>query len=362
VVTHGSEPLFPWLHRPLHEALALQAAHALLLHGPDGNGQFQLALAIAQSFVCEARRAGQRVEPACGACAGCRLFVARTHPDVFILVPDALRETLGIPEALMGDDIGSVVAAGKAKPSKEIRVDGVRAAISFAQSTSARGFGKTVVVHPAESVNSIAANALLKSLEEPAGRTRYILSCNAVDALLPTVRSRCVTVSVGLPTADQAVAWLEARGVDQPRIMLAATGGRPIETLQWAASDIDADAWLGIPNRVAQGRVESFVDWPLGRLIETLQKLCHDWICASIDAPPRYFPRQCLGDPCDVSRLLAWSAQLRNHARHAEHPWQVSLKIDALIQQGHSAFVAPMVNETAQVRGLSGHASLHFTA
>jgi DNA polymerase-3 subunit delta' len=144
--------------------------------------------------------------------------------------------------------------------------------------------------------------------------------------------------------------------------MLAATGGRPIETLQWAASDIDADAWLGIPNRVAQGRVESFVDWPLGRLIETLQKLCHDWICASIDAPPRYFPRQCLGDPCDVSRLLAWSAQLRNHARHAEHPWQVSLKIDALIQQGHSAFVAPMVNETAQVRGLSGHASLHFTA
>lgn len=361
MVAQASEPLFPWLEGPLHEALGLQAAHALLLHGPDGNGQFQLALAIAQAFVCEKRRAGLRVEPACGSCAGCRLFAARTHPDVFILVPDALREALGMPDAPLGDDSGSAEASGKAKPSKEIRVDGVRAAISLAQSTNARGFGKTVVLHPAESINSIAANALLKSLEEPAGQTRYILSCNAVEALLPTVRSRCVAVSVGLPTQDQAIAWLEARGVDQPRIMLAATGGRPIETLQLAASAIDPDSWLGIPKRVAQGRVDSFVDWPLGRLIETLQKLCHDWICASIDAPPRYFPRQCLGDPRDVSKLLAWSAQLRDHARHAEHPWQVSLKIEVLIEQGHSAFVASLANAASQVRERSADASLHFT-
>lgn len=362
MVTQNNEPLFPWLERPLREALTLQVSHALLLHGPDGNGQFQLALAIAQSFVCETRRAGMRVEPPCGNCAGCRLFAARTHPDVFIIVPDALREVLGLPDTPIGDDVASVVAVGKAKPSKEIRVDAVRAAISFAQSTSARGFGKVVVLHPAESINSIAANALLKSLEEPAGQTRYILSCNAVEALLPTVRSRCVTVSVGLPTTDQAVAWLDARGVDRPQIMLAATGGRPIETLQLSASGIDADSWLGIPNSVALGKVESFADWPLGRLIETLQKLCHDWICASVDAPPRYFPRQCLGDPRDVSRLLAWSAQLRDHARHAEHPWQVALKIEALIQQGRSAFVAPEANETAQVRGLSGRASVHFAA
>ena len=84
---------------------------------------------------------------------------------------------------------------GKKKPSKEIRVEAIRAAIAFATTTSARGRGKVVVVHPAERMNAVAANAFLKTLEEPAGDARFLLCSAAPDSLLPTIRSRCQAVA-----------------------------------------------------------------------------------------------------------------------------------------------------------------------
>ncbi len=338
MVSPAATTLFPWLEATLHDALRLQAANALLLHGPEGNGQFELALALARSFVCEARLSTERVKSSCGACAGCHLFASATHPDVMILVPDALRDALGLPEASGIDDGGtSNAASGKAKPSREIKVDDIRAAIGFAQSTSARGFGKVVLIHPAEAMNAIAANALLKTLEEPAGQTRFVLSSNAAEALLPTVRSRCLELPVRLPSESEATAWLEAKGVQEPQVMLGATGGRPIEALQWVQSGVDSETWLNLPKLIAQGRDDRFADWPLTRLIQTLQKLCHDWLCVAFGAPPRYFPRQSLGHSQSVARLLEWAAQLREHARQSDHPWQAALKIDALIQGGRLA-------------------------
>ena len=87
----GALPL-PWLAPVLAQALGSGAAHALLLHGPEGVGQFELATTLAQAWLCEAAAGAPRP---CGVCASCRLVQAHTHPDLLVLVPEALRSSLG---------------------------------------------------------------------------------------------------------------------------------------------------------------------------------------------------------------------------------------------------------------------------
>ncbi|MFZ2650605.1 MAG: DNA polymerase III subunit delta' [Burkholderiaceae bacterium] len=366
MVGQADNSSLPWLAAPLREALALRAAHAVLLHGPDGNGQFELAVALAQAYLCEARRTSAMLEPFCGTCASCHLFLVRTHPDFMLVVPDSMRESLGWPDAESVGEGGTPGGTAKAKPSKEIRVDAVRAVISFAQSTSARRRGKTVVIHPTERMNAVAANALLKTLEEPAGETRFILSSSAPDALLPTVRSRCLGIRIALPSQELASAWLAEKGVGQPQVLLAAMGGRPIAVLELMRLGIDANSWLGLPRRVGQGSVESFGDWPLTRVVETLQKICHDALCVAVGATPRYFPRQSLAVAKDVAALTAWAADLRRQAMQAQHPWQASLKLESLIQQAHRALHAPGQDrnppERAPERDSNSRGSLHSSA
>jgi DNA polymerase-3 subunit delta' len=328
----GVLPL-PWLAEPLRRALATQRGHAVLIHGPQGVGQFDLALSLAQAWLCEAALA---VRP-CGHCASCRLLRAHSHPDLLVLLPEALREPLGWDDAALE---GSVDKAGKAKPSKEIKVEAARMAVAFAQSTSARGRGKVVVLHPAERLNAISANTLLKTLEEPPGDARFVLCSAARDALLPTIRSRCQDVSLPLPPATVASAWLAERGVLQPEIMLRAAGGQPLEALEWAGQGLDAALWLRVPGLVARGEGAALATWPLPRLLDALQKLCHDVACEAAGAAPRYFPQASLPKGASLARLGEWNRELQRLVRHAEHPWNIGLAAEALLQQGQHALAA----------------------
>ena len=202
--TERALPL-PWLAAPLRQALATRHGHALLIHGPGAVGQFELALVLAQAWLCE-QTSLPLVERPCRACAACRLVAARSHPDLLVLVPEALRESLGwAGDAGEGDDERE---SSKKKPSKDIRIEAIRAAIAFATTTSARGRGKVVVVHPAERMNPAAANAFLKTLEEPAGDSRFLLCSAAPDALAATIRSRCQDVALAVPPRAEAEAWL----------------------------------------------------------------------------------------------------------------------------------------------------------
>jgi len=214
VDAEGRLPL-PWLAGPLADALRTQKGHALLVHGPQGIGQFELALSLAQSWLCEDLTGGH----ACGHCASCHLVQARSHPDLLVLLPEALAEALGWTNEEATSD-----KASKAKPSKELKVEAIRAAVLFAQTTSARGRGKVVLVHPAERMNMISGNTLLKTLEEPPGEARFILSCGAPQDLLPTIRSRCQAVPLALPDPEVARRWLADHQVAQPDVLLAAAG------------------------------------------------------------------------------------------------------------------------------------------
>ena len=345
----------PWLAPLLRRTLATQRAHALLLHGPQGVGQFEFALTLAQAWLCEAGDAGARP---CGVCASCRLAQAHSHPDLLVLLPEALQEPLGWARA---DDDGAPERAGKGRtPSKEIKVDAVRAAIEFAQVTSARGRAKVVVLHPAERINGVSANALLKVLEEPPGNARFVLSCAAPDALLPTIRSRCQSVPMALPPIEQASEWLTGQGVADPAVMLAAAGGQPQEALEWAKQGIDAALWLRLPALVAQGLAGSVGGWPLARLVDALQKLCHDAACIAVGAVPRYFPAASIRGGADPSALSAWMRELNRVSRHAEHPWNAGLMAESLVQQGQRALAVGghavgSVGKPASTRASSVH-------
>lgn len=185
----------PWLASTLTKALS-QKGHALLLHGPEGVGQFELAMVLAQSWLCEAVPAGSAlaVQPPCGRCEACRLLAAGAHPDLMVLVPEALREALGL-QAAADDGEGAAGTTVKTKSGgRDIRVADVRRAIDWGHQTSSRGRSKVLVLHPAQALNLVAANALLKTLEEPAGRLRIVLSTSDPQMLLPTLRSRCQQV------------------------------------------------------------------------------------------------------------------------------------------------------------------------
>jgi DNA polymerase-3 subunit delta' len=264
------------------------------------------------------------------------MFIARSHPDLLVLVPEALRESLGW-EAGTGEGEEGGEGAAKRKPSKEIRVEAVRAAIVFATTTSARGRGKAVVIHPAERMNEIAASAFLKTLEEPAGQTRFLLCSAAPDRLLPTIRSRCQDVLLPVPPAAVAEAWLAKQGVAEPAVLLAASGGQPQESLARAARGLDAEAWLALPGRVVRGDAAALQGWPLPLAVEALQKICHDALCVACGGAPRYFPPDCIPPGAEVHALLRWSRELARVAQEAEHPWSIDLAVESLVEQGRQA-------------------------
>ena len=341
MVGAGALPALPWLDEPLRRALR-QGAHALLLHGPEGIGQFELGLTLAKAWLCEAAGEPRPHGAGCGVCRSCHLIEARSHPDLLVLIPELLREALGWGSAGEGEEGGSEKGS-KAKPSKEIKVEAVRAAVSFAQTTSARGRGKVLVLHPAERMNAIAANTLLKTLEEPPGNARFILSSAAPDSLLPTIRSRCQALRLLLPPHAAAAAWLSARCADDAVTLLAACGGKPLQALEWHEEGIDTKLWLRIPALLARGDALPFMAWPLPRLIETLQKVCHDVLSVSAGAAPRYFPTGSVR-AAPIDALSTWWRDLQRIGEHAEHPWSAGLMVEALVDSARKALSEPPVS------------------
>ncbi len=323
-------PLAPWLQRQLQAALG-QRGHALLLAGPSGLGQYDLALALARGWLCEHPSA----QGACGVCGSCHAIDVRTHADLCVLLPETLSLELGWP---LDEATQKKLDDKERKPSKLIRVEAARGAVSFTQFTRARGSTKVVLVYPAERMNVESANTLLKTLEEPNGVVRLVLATEAADQLLPTIRSRCQTHPMVWPNQDEAVAWLleqvnldgkSSATLEQARVWLQAAGGRPDDALDWARSGLDAQAWLALPQALARSDWSLLVSWPAGRQLAVLQKLCHDLMAHASGAAPRYFPASHLPPAPPWSVLAQWSKELLDTARSVEHPFNAGLMQEA---------------------------------
>lgn len=328
-----------WLEAPF-EALAPESPPALLLHGPAGVGGWELAVALAAAALCEApagpARPGGR---ACGACPGCALSRAGTHPDLLLVLPEALRPAWAWGAA--EDEAPPEAEPGPArKPSAEIKVEALRATLAFAQQTSARGGAKLVLLAPAERLNAVAANALLKTLEEPPPGLRFILWSAAPQRLLPTVRSRCRAWRLALPERGAARAWLEAQGLDQAEARLAAAGGAPLEALARAEAGEDPAAWQGWPEALAAGEAGWAAELPRPRLLEALARLATDLARVAAGAAPASCAPAVLAGfqpgPADLPALAQWAAALRHHARRAEHPLHAALAQEAILAEAQA--------------------------
>jgi DNA polymerase-3 subunit delta' len=200
--------LLPWLvptWARLQQALAAdRLPHALLIVGARGLGKRRLADLFARSLLC--RTPGRGALP-CGACTDCDLNAAGTHPDWRQVRPD--------PESKSG----------------EITIDAIRELTERSGLTPVRGTRKLVLIDPADRMNAAAANALLKTLEEPTGNTVLLLIAEQPGRLPATIRSRCQLLKLAAPPEDQALSWLTPRlGAAAPRRLRLAYGA-PLRAL-----------------------------------------------------------------------------------------------------------------------------------
>jgi DNA polymerase-3 subunit delta' len=184
-------------------------AHALLLCGAPGLGKREFAQRFVRGLLCETPVDGD----ACGHCRACLLLAAGSHPD-WVTVSLGLRRD--------------------GTPRSEIVVEQIRELSSRLAMSSQFGGWQVACIDPADAMNAAAANALLKTLEEPSARTLLVLVADAPWRLPQTIRSRCQRVDFELPSTEQALAWLQAQGVDDAVLALQAASGNPGLALAWS--------------------------------------------------------------------------------------------------------------------------------
>lgn len=350
-------PLAPWLQAQCRHLLA-QRGHAWLLQGPSGMGQLDLSLALVRAWLCD--QPGPH--GACGHCESCHAIDVHTHADLCVLMPEADMLAQGWP---LEEKAQAEIDDKKRKPGTEIRVDAMRAAIEFCQRTSARGRGKAVLIHPAQHMNAISANALLKTLEEPPGDVRFVLCTSASHLLLPTIRSRCLAHTMHWPAQADALAWLHSYGIPEDDALhwLRLAGGHPQDALDMARAappaqhgsakaatakagtkktDSQAPTPPGpslaqlrnLPRTLASADPTALAGMPPPEAVQWLQKLCHDLMCLHQAATPRYFTAQDLpARPPSLRVLARWAKSLAQEARTATHPFNAGLMTEALTAQ-----------------------------
>ncbi|MEJ8837342.1 DNA polymerase III subunit delta' [Ramlibacter sp. AN1133] len=321
----------PWIRAQLRQLLA-QRGHAWLLQGPSGLGQYKLALDLAQAWLCDE----PTPDGACGHCRSCHQVEVRSHTDLAVLLPETEMLARGWP---LGEKAQDDIDQKKRKASREIRVEAMRDAIEFAQRTSGRGRGKVVLVYPADRMNTITANTLLKTLEEPPGDVRFVLATEAAHLLLPTIRSRCQAHPMAWPVAAEAEGWLQEEGVPAAAapVLLRAAGGRPEDALRLHRSGLDARAWSQWPKALVRGDAGAIADWGPADLVESLQKLCHDLLAVRSGAAPRFFEATDLPPPASVEALTGWWRSLAATSRTVDHPFNAGLMLEDLVSQARAA-------------------------
>jgi DNA polymerase-3 subunit delta' len=302
----------PWFETPLREVNAAIAAerlaHGLLIHEDPGAGGIELARWIAQRVNCrEPSRAP------CGECQECRWIAADQHPDVTRLSPE-------------GD-------------STQILIQSVRdLAADLSLTSHGRGY-KVAIVSPAEAMNHFAANALLKTLEEPPKRTLVLLVTSQPSRLLPTLRSRCSRLRLTGPSREAAAEYLASeRGPGRWSEALAATGAGPFTLLdadpaalaQLRSDTIATLADIGsgnlqppaVADRWAKGelaiRLSCLESWVTDRILETtsIRDVTH---LSGAALPPK------------ICRLFEFSDAIRDMRKLAHTPINKTMAVEALL-------------------------------
>lgn len=213
----------PWLEAPkaaLRSALAAgRMPQAVLIQAAAGTGGQGLARWAAQLVLCTTPGAAP-----CGACASCRHAADDLHPDLAVV--------------------------GLVEDSQQIRIEQVRELCAELSLTSHQGGWRAAIIEPADTLNRFAANALLKTVEEPPPRTLLVLVAAQPSKLPATLRSRCQRLVVRAPTRAQSLAWLEAaRGPAEWGAVLDLIGEAPLAAAALdpaTLASLRSETWRGL--------------------------------------------------------------------------------------------------------------------
>ncbi|MDH5710850.1 MAG: DNA polymerase III subunit delta' [Gammaproteobacteria bacterium] len=207
--------IYPWQQEQWRILMQLKQAqrmpHAILLYGEEGSGKADFAQALSAAMLCQ--QPAENGE-ACGRCSACQLIAAETHPDLALIQPAPPENTKS------------------KKPVLNIRIDTIRQLCNKLSSTSQFEGYRIAVIENADRMLVQAANALLKTLEEPGERTLIVLVTSRPFRLPITIRSRCQSLRFPQPNQDIALQWLQAQGLKSAEIALKYAHGAPLLALR----------------------------------------------------------------------------------------------------------------------------------
>lgn len=289
--------LFPWQNEAWRQLQQLRQRlpHAILFYGPEGIGKSEFATHFAQALLCEQPDADGH---ACGQCASCGWFAQYSHPDYRRVRPEALDDDASDEEGAADAEDETPKAAKSARaPSREIKIDQIRALADFMNISTHRQGRRVVLLYPAEALNAAAANALLKTLEEPPADTVFLLVTNSLDRLLPTILSRCRKFPLSIPSHEQALAWLKDQGLNEAETSLAQQGGAPIAALEFAQSGShealdELLRQLAAPSLdTALKAAERLQKQPTPEIVAWQQRWLYDLFSCKLSGRIRYYPK-----------------------------------------------------------------------
>lgn len=317
--------------------------HAVLLYGPRGIGKTLFAQSLAQSLLCETPLPDGR---ACGACLACGWFIQYAHPDYRRVRPENL-EDAGAMEDTAADTAKS--AKQEKSASKEIKIEQIRALGDFMNVSTHRRGRRVVLLYPAEALNTVASNALLKALEEPPPATVFLIVSHNIDRLLPTILSRCRKIPMAMPAEAAALAWLNSQGVSDAQSWLAEQGGAPLAALTQAQSGSrDAietllahlakpapDMALKTADQLQKSVPADVTTW--------LQRWLYDVFSVKFCGKIRYYPEHrreidALAACADTGRLLAVMKSVSERRAIADHPLSPKLFIEDMLLDYSTVF------------------------
>lgn len=326
--------LLPW-HRDAWTRLRRQPAlpHSILVTGPAGTGLASFAMLMLGARSCA------NPDPdglPCGTCKPCEWVAAGHHPDMLRLGRDV---ELASDAA---DDEGEKAEKGakKSERARGIAVGDVRTLIDFMQVAGNGGEGRCAILSPADSMNTAAANALLKILEEPPAGATIVLATAHETRLLPTVRSRCHVVRLPRPSAAESIAWLSKAGADRSALALDVSGQAPL-----AAAALTDEYWdarerllgfLAADSRERRVGIRDLEAVPPA----FVQSVLHTWVCDLISSRAarrvRYHTdrRDALARAAasmSLPALLRFEQRLRRSGALADHPLNPKLVVADLL-------------------------------
>ncbi len=250
--------LYPWQHEQWSSFVRMMSSdslpHAILLSGPEGVGKHHFARSLTNAVLCSQ---ADETGTACGQCKHCLLMEANTYPDFVHVVPE--------------------------EDKNIITIDVVRELISKLHLTRHFDAKKIALIEYADCMNTNAANALLKTLEEPPDETIIILVTSAPLKLPATIRSRCQFVPFHSPSQTQSLDWLNSESSDvEWEALLRVAQGAPLQAMQYHQTEL-----LDQRISVIQGFLEVFEadsdPLDIAARIEAVPfLLCLQWIQAVI--------------------------------------------------------------------------------